>query len=94
MEDRVNASARGQRQTIHHGAHALLHAERTVEQRRQFARGLVSNGGRHPLVKTKPNPVAHRKLHVMVATIVLVVHQLLGVQQALLDLGQELIAIT
>jgi hypothetical protein len=93
VEHIVDASTRRQRQSVRQRTNALLHPKRTVEPWRQLAGGLVCYASRQALVQTQPHPIADHELDVAVVVVVLSAHELLSVQEALLDVDEEGVAV-
>ena len=92
MEDFMQSSAGRKLQPVGNPANALQHLEwlGVARAKLPFGPGLQRLCG--PMKQAQPNPIAHSKLQVAVAGVVVLLRQLLRLKEALSDLSQHLIA--
>ena len=91
MEDVMQSSAGWKLQPVGNPSNALQHLEWPSVARAKLPFGLGLQRLRGPMKQAQPNPIAHSKLQVTVAGVVVLLRQLLRLKEALPDLNEHLI---
>ena len=86
MEDVVDASTGRKLKAVGHLSDALQHGKWPGVARAQLALRARVKGLRRTVKEMQPHPVAHRKLHIAVVGVVVLLGQLLGLEKTLMHL--------